>query len=180
MGYAMMGYVHAASAGRLESFRQRLAADRGQGTVEYVGLILLVSLIVIYQRLRIGQAPVSAVERWAVNVPFSIYLGWITVATIANVTDLLEYWGWNGFGISGPVWAVIMLAVASAVAYLMAQTRRDVAYLLVLVWAFIGIAVKQAGTPLVNISAWVATALVVGCIALAVMARRPAAGLRAA
>ena len=42
MGYATMGYVHAASAGRLESVRQRLAADRGQGTVEYVGLILLV------------------------------------------------------------------------------------------------------------------------------------------
>ena len=55
-------------------------------------LTLLVSLIVIYQRLRIGQAPVSAVERWTVNVPFSVYLGWITVATIANVTDLLEYW----------------------------------------------------------------------------------------
>ena len=145
-----------------------------------VMLILLVSLLVIYQRLRIGQAPVSAVERWAVNVPFSIYLGWITVATIANVTDLLEYWGWNGFGISGPVWAVIMLAVASAVAYLMAQTRRDVAYLLVLVWAFIGIAVKQAGTPLVNISAWVATALVVGCVALALLTRRSAGGMAAA
>lgn len=43
-------------------------------------LTLLVSLIVIYQRLRIGQAPVSAVERWTVNIPFSVYLGWITVA----------------------------------------------------------------------------------------------------
>lgn len=143
-------------------------------------LTLLVSLIVIYQRLRIGRAPVSAVERWTVNVPFSVYLGWITVATIANVTDLLEYWKWNGFGLSGPVWAVILLAVASAVAYLIAQMRRDVAYLLVLVWAFIGIAVKQAGTPLVSVSAWVATALVVGCIALALLARRPAAGLRTA
>ena len=49
--------------------------------------------------------------------------------------------------------------------------RWDVAYLLVLVWAFIGIAVKQAGTPLVSIGAWVATALVVGCIALARLAR---------
>ena len=143
-------------------------------------LTLLVSLIVIYQRLRIGQAPVRPVERWTVNVPFSVYLGWITVATIANVTDLLEYWKWNGFGLSGPAWAVILLAVAVMVAYLMAQMRRDVAYLLVLVWAFIGIAVKQAGTPLVSVSAWVATVLVVGCVALAIMARRPAAGLRPA
>ena len=143
-------------------------------------LTLLVSLIVFYQRLRIGQAPVSAVERWTVNAPFSVYLGWITVATIANVTDLLEYWKWNGFGLSGPAWAVILLAVAVTVAYLIAQIRRDVAYLLVLVWAFIGIAVKQAGTPLVGVSAWVATALVVGCIALALLARRPTAGLRAA
>jgi len=143
-------------------------------------LILLVSLIVIYQRLRIGQASVNTVERWTVNIPFSVYLGWITVATIANVTDLLEYWKWNGFGLSGPLWAVILLAVAVAVAYLIAQMRRDVAYLLVLVWAFIGIAVKQAGTPVVGVSAWVATALVVGCIALALLARRPAAGLRTA
>lgn len=142
-------------------------------------LTLLISLIVIYQWLGSGQASVSAVERWTVNVPFSVYLGWITVATIANVTDLLEYWKWNGFGISGPLWAVIMLAVAVVVAYLIAQMRRDVAYLLVLVWAFIGIAVKQAATPLVSLSAWVATALVVGCIALALLARRPASGLRA-
>ena len=47
MSYALMGYVHAASAGRLASLRSRLAAERGQGTVEYVGLILLVSLLMV-------------------------------------------------------------------------------------------------------------------------------------
>lgn len=47
MGYALMGYVHAASTSRLEQVRNRLAAERGQGTVEYVGLILLVSLLMV-------------------------------------------------------------------------------------------------------------------------------------
>ena len=47
MGYATMGYVHAATAGKLVALRDRMAADRGQGTVEYVGLILLVSLLMV-------------------------------------------------------------------------------------------------------------------------------------
>ncbi len=145
-----------------------------------VMLLLLVSLIVIYLRLNIGQTRVSTVERWTVDIPFGVYLGWITVATIANVTSLLDYWQWSGFGLSEPLWAVVMLAMAVIVAYLMAQTRRDVAYLLVLVWAFIGIAVKHAPTPLVSVGAWAATALVIGCIAWALLPRRPAAGVRTA
>ncbi len=59
-------------------------------------LALLGLLIAVYLRLGIGQAQVSAATRWLVHVPFSIYLGWITVATIANVTDLLDYVNWNG------------------------------------------------------------------------------------
>jgi len=56
-----------------------------------VMLALLGLLIVVYLRLEIGQRSVTAAQRWLVNIPFSIYLGWITVATIANVTSLLEY-----------------------------------------------------------------------------------------
>jgi len=52
-------------------------------------LALLLSLIGIYIRLNIGRARVTTIEKWCVDVPFSIYLGWISVATIANITDLL-------------------------------------------------------------------------------------------
>ncbi len=125
-----------------------------------VMLVLLVSLIAIYLRLRSGRAAVTSAEAWALRVPFSIYLGWITVATIANVTQLLYYLGWNGWGIAPAVWTVIMLAAAVVVAALMALTRRDVAYLAVLVWALIGIALKHAATPTVSLAAWAATAVI--------------------
>ena len=117
-------------------------------------LILLVSLLAIYLRLGIGRAQVSRAEKWLVDIPFSIYLGWITVATVANVTDLLYHLGWNGAPLSPQVWAVIMLMIATALAAAMSLTRRDVAYVLVIVWAFVGIAVKQAATPLVAWAAW--------------------------
>jgi hypothetical protein len=138
-------------------------------------LVLLVTLIAIYLRLDIGRAPVSRLERWVVNVPFSIYLGWITVATVANVTAWLEWIGWGGLGISEQGWAAIMLGVAVVVGALMALTRGDVAYLLVLVWAFVGIAIKHSGDPTVSTAAWVATGAVAALI-LYSLVRRPRKG----
>jgi hypothetical protein len=120
---------------------------------------LLGSLIAIYVELGIGRTPVSTGEKWLVRVPFSIYLGWISVATIANITSTLEYVNWGGWGISEQSWAVIMLAVAVVLAFLVALTRRDVAYILVFVWAFIGIGVEQSGATTVVTAAWIAAAL---------------------
>ena len=123
-------------------------------------LILLVSLIAIYLRLDIGKASISPAERWLVHAPFSLYLGWITVATIANATSLLDYVQWGGWGIAEAAWLVIVLAVAVLIAAAVAWTRRDVIYLLVLVWAFAGIAVKHSAVATVAPAAWAATALV--------------------
>ncbi|HKI53449.1 MAG TPA: hypothetical protein VJ987_04945, partial [Anaerolineales bacterium] len=121
-------------------------------------LTLLGLLIASYLRLDVNRSLAKGAEWWSVDLPFSIYLGWITVATVANITDWLYLVEWNGFGIAAPVWAVIMLAVASVVGFSMALTRRDTGYLSVLVWAFIGIAVKQTPT-LVVASALMAAAL---------------------
>jgi len=118
-------------------------------------LVLLVSLLTIYLRLDIGRTWVSRAEKWLVEVPFSIYLGWITVATVANATDVLYDLGWNGAPLSPQLWTVIMLVIAAALAVAMSLTRRDIAYVLVIVWAFVGIAVKQAATPLVAWAAWI-------------------------
>jgi hypothetical protein len=121
---------------------------------------LLVSLIVTYLRLEIGRAKVPTAERWLVQIPFSIYLGWITVATIANVTSLLDFLKWSGWGIRPEVWAVIMLIAGLAIASAVSLTRGDVAYMLVLIWAFVGIAVKHQGTALVATTAWITSGLV--------------------
>jgi len=123
-------------------------------------LILLGSLIGIYLRLGTGRTRVTRAETWAVRVPFSIYLGWITVATIANASQLLYVLGWDGWGLAPVTWTIIMLAAAVVVAALVAVTRRDVAYLAVPVWALIGIALRQTSTPAVSLAAWVATGIV--------------------
>ncbi len=127
-------------------------------------LTLLVCLILIYLWLEIGQSEVSSGEKWFVRVPFSIYLGWITVATIANMTSLLDYLNWGGWGISDQLWAVIMLFVGTCVATAVYFTRRDFSYMLVILWAFTGIAVKHAGVTLVEDAAWVASGITAGIL----------------
>jgi hypothetical protein len=134
-----------------------------------VMLILLGLLIASYLRLNVGRLQVGASERWCVDIPFGIYLGWITVATVANISDFLYWMGWNGFGISAETWAVLMLAVASLLGLGMALTRRDAPYLLVLVWAFAGIAFKQSGVVVVATAAWVAAAFALLLAALSLV-----------
>ena len=109
-------------------------------------LVLLYSLITLYLRLNIGNQPVQPTMRWLVQVPFSIYLGWISVATIANVTIFFASIDWNGFGIAPTVWFAVVLLAGLALALLMSWQRRDIAYGLVIIWAFVGVAVQNAGT----------------------------------
>ncbi|NIV28982.1 MAG: tryptophan-rich sensory protein, partial [Anaerolineae bacterium] len=117
---------------------------------------LLLLLIAIYLLLGTGRTHVPAAETWLVRVPFSIYLGWITVATIANVTSVLEYAGWNGWGLYPATWAVIMMVVAAVIAALVSLTRGDILYVAVILWAFAGIAVKHNTVLSIVITAWVA------------------------
>jgi hypothetical protein len=123
-------------------------------------LILLASLIAVYLRLGTGLTRVPAAETWAVRVPFSIYLGWISVATIANVSDVLDFVGWNQFGISDGTWMIAILAVVVALAGVMNYIRRDIAYTAVLLWALAGIGVKFPAQGIVTTAIWVAFGLV--------------------
>jgi benzodiazapine receptor len=127
-------------------------------------LLLLICLILIYLRLEIGRSEVSSGEKWSVRVPFSIYLGWITVATIANMTSLLDFLNWNGWGISDQIWAVIMLLIGAGIATAVYVTRKDFAYMLVILWAYAGIAAKHKDTALVADSAWIGFGIVAGVL----------------
>lgn len=137
-----------------------------------VMLTLLGLLVAGYLRLNVNRARVSFAEYWSVDVMFSVYLGWLTVATVANITAWLYFVSWNGLGIPAQTWAVIMLAVASLLGLAMALTRQDVGYLSVLVWAFIGIAVEQTSAPLVVTSAWVAGTAMAGLAVFSLIRRR--------
>jgi len=124
-------------------------------------LTILGSLIALYLQFGKTKSPLSSSEVWLVKVPFSIYLSWISVATIANFSQVLFFAGWNGFGLSPVIWTVIMLAVAALLGILMLLREKDYAYAAVLVWAFIGIASKQANYPSVFYSAWAGTGLII-------------------
>jgi len=112
-------------------------------------IVLLLSLIMIYLRLGIGITQTERNEKFSVHTLFSIYLGWITVATVANVTALLVSISWDGFGISEEIWTVLVLIIATGIVSSVVITRKDVVYGLVPVWAFVGILVKQFENSLV-------------------------------
>ena len=109
--------------------------------------LLLSTLILIYLRLGVGKSKATIREKLAVHLPFSVYLGWITIASIANVAVTLVSVGWAGFGISQATWATLVVVVALLISILVLVTRRDLAYALVIIWALVGIATKQSGTP---------------------------------
>jgi benzodiazapine receptor len=105
--------------------------------------VLLATLIAVYLRLQIGQSSVSLRERLAVHLPFSVYLGWITVATIANMAAALTAVDWDGWGISEVSWTILVIIVALIITIGVISKRRDLAFSLVIMWALGGIVVKQ-------------------------------------
>jgi hypothetical protein len=106
-------------------------------------LILLLSLILMYTRLNVGKSDAKSTEKYMVHLPMSIYLGWISIATIANVTALLIYYKWDRFGINEQIWAIIMIVIGILLGLVMLFNRRDIFYTLVIDWAFLGILLKR-------------------------------------
>jgi hypothetical protein len=108
-------------------------------------LIILVCLIIIVQEIRQDSVrmPLAWRDKFLLRLPFSVYFGWITVATIANATTLLVYWKWDGFGLAAPAWTVIALLAGLVIGLTAMLRNQDIAYGLVLVWAYAGILIKH-------------------------------------
>ena len=101
-------------------------------------LVLLIRIADIMRVQRFGPA-----ERLFIATPFAVYFGWITVATIANITVFLVSINWGGFGIAEAVWTSIVLLVGATIGVLRMRFDRSTAYGLVLVWAYGGILLKH-------------------------------------
>jgi benzodiazapine receptor len=129
---------------------------------------LLLTLIAIYLRLDIGRSKVKTSERLTVHLPFSVYLGWITIASIANVAVTLTAYNWDGFGVSPEIWAIIVVAVALVITMLMLGIRKDIAYALVVIWALVGIGVNHSANQTVVLLTEISS-IIVGIAALAVV-----------
>lgn len=110
---------------------------------------ILLCLVTIYRELGIAASPASDGRKLFVHLPFSIYTGWICVATIANLSSLQVGTGWNELLLSEETWTLIKLGVAGAIAATLICRRRDIAATLVVAWAAWAISVKQAAVPAV-------------------------------
>jgi hypothetical protein len=104
-------------------------------------VVLLVLLIKIADTLR-NEELVSR-EKFFISIPFSVYFGWITVATIANITVFLVSIGWDGFGFAESIWTSVILLVGALIGILRMRVDKKIAYGLVLVWAYLGIVFKH-------------------------------------
>lgn len=114
---------------------------------DYIGLSVLIIGILLFLLIKIADIlrtehfiSLPKVFIWA---PFSIYFGWITVASIANITVFLVSLGWNGFGINDFVWTSIILLVGSVIGILRMNKDKNIAYGFVLVWAYSWILFKH-------------------------------------
>jgi benzodiazapine receptor len=126
---------------------------------------LLATLIAIYMRLGIGKTSATLKEKAFVHLPFSVYLGWITVASIANVASALVSIQCNGFGLANDTWAVLVIAVALLITLAVIATRKDIAYSLVLVWALVGIAFNQSAYQNIVTAATASAIIIIAALA---------------
>ncbi|QMW02397.1 tryptophan-rich sensory protein [Spirosoma foliorum] len=159
---------------------------------EYIGLALIVilvmlfSLVIIEQRLlerqhvpvlstdpdnTLPESSASATETWLARIPFSIYFGWLTVATILNVAVYLKATNFGLMGLSEQTWAMAMLIVGLIVGVIVFNRFRSVGYILVFAWAYIAIAVEQKDYPQIQLVAGIGAIVAVG-VAIAGMVSR--------
>ncbi len=105
-----------------------------------LSLIIMTGILVtlIYINLLIKNIPFGLIK-----AAFGVYLGWICIATIANVTALLVYYNWNRFGFPEEAWAIIMIAAGSVITVLALLKMKNPFIGLSVIWAFTGIIIKR-------------------------------------
>ena len=142
-------------------------------------VVLLVSLLAIYLRLGIGLEGRIAPRKEKIffQIPFSVYLGWITVATIANVTAVFVWAGVDPYTSSSVLLTIVVLFVATLITSLMLIRRRDISFGLVIIWALVGIVIKRLDPSYfveLTVASSAGLAAVAVCLLMAlVLLRRP-------
>lgn len=114
---------------------------------DYIGLSVLIMVALLTFLIKIAdiirKEQFAVLEKISIWAPFSVYFGWITVAAIANITVFMVSIGWNGFGVADFVWTSIILLVGALIGILRMLKDKNVAYGLVLVWAYSWILFKH-------------------------------------
>ncbi len=114
---------------------------------DFIGISVIIMGVILFSLIKIAdilkKEKLSVKEKAFIRVPFSIYFGWITVAAIANITVFLVSVNWNGFGVSDQIWTVVVLLAGLLIGTTRMWKDKNVAYGLVLVWAYAGILLKH-------------------------------------
>ena len=110
-------------------------------------LVILMTLVMIYTHLDIANGPASFAEHLFLYLPFSLYLGWICVATLANLSVVQVAMGWENSGLPELGWTLVKLAIAIVACTVVVLRRGDIFFGLVIAWAAYGIMSKQVATP---------------------------------
>jgi hypothetical protein len=113
------------------------------GVSVLIMLAFLVSLIKVFMIMQQEALTIKPLYQFLIKTPFSIYLGWISVATIANITALLVHLKWNGFVIDPIYWTILMISIAIILGIYFIVFFKNIAHPLVLVWALWGIKAAQ-------------------------------------
>ncbi|WKN46270.1 tryptophan-rich sensory protein [Tunicatimonas pelagia] len=121
-------------------------------------LVTLIQVVILWT----NDHSLPEKQRLLMRIPFSIYLGWISVATIVNFSLMAKYTGWDVPGVSESNWVVIMTSVGAALAIMVLFATRNLVYPLVFVWAYVAIAVAQPDNQLIFTAAlgWAAIILI--------------------
>ena len=113
----------------------------------FIGISVVIMLGILYSLINISDIintnKLTRTERWKFDIPFRVYFGWITVATIANITIFLVSIDWNGFGIPSNIWTIIILLVGTIIGSIRALKDKSIPYALVIIWAYLAIFVEH-------------------------------------
>jgi hypothetical protein len=102
-------------------------------------LLFLSTLIQLFLKSNTMAGALTSTQKFILQTPFIVYLGWISVATIANSTALLVAYQWNGFGMPPVYWSALMILIAILLAVLMLKKFKAIPFALVVAWALWGI-----------------------------------------
>ena len=137
---------------------------------DWIGLSVLIMAVLLFLLIKIADIlrteQFSSLEKLFIWAPFSVYFGWITVASIANITVFLVSIGWNRFGLADYIWTSIILVVGALIGIVRMRQDKNIAYGLVLVWAYLGILLKHVSVGGFGGQYPGIIATVIGCLAL--------------
>lgn len=132
-------------------------------------LILAASLVIIHLNYKINTVPASLQEKLFIYLPFSLYLGWIAIATLANISALLVFACWEGNHQTQVATTVAFIGIGTLLSMLMILLRNNIVYALVSVWAFYGIILKRKAADVMEENAIIhACIIAIGLIAVTI------------